>query len=141
MIANHVPAIAYQCASYDIQGDDQGYPESIKALLAAAGVLDAVPFSPDPVFSGGSGEVPVPKPMSYDWGEAGERAGPISILTGPEGPSSPCLDLSCPIWSWAAPDMKESRVVEGRDPCLAAIQWAFSAHPSKASGRALDTNK
>ena len=59
-----------------MQGDDQGYPESIKALLAAAGVLDAVPFRPDPVFSGGSEEVPAPKPMSYDWGDTGGHAAP-----------------------------------------------------------------
>ena len=70
-----------------MQEDDQGYPETIKALLAAAGVLHTVPFSPDPVFSGGSAEVPVPKPLSYDWGDMGKHGDPFSILSGPEGPS------------------------------------------------------
>ena len=79
MIAKNVPdlsSVGGHALWHEVQGDDQGYPESIKALLAAAGVLDAVPFSPDAVFSGGSGEVPAPKPLSYDWGDTGERADP-----------------------------------------------------------------
>ena len=92
---------------HELQGDEQGYPESIKALLAAAGVLDAVPFSPEPVFSGGSGELPAPKPLSYEWGDTGERADPFSVLCALPAVQSPSLHtLSRVQGSWKGAGQK-----------------------------------
>lgn len=47
-----------------------GYPKPVRDILEAAGVLDAVPYSPEPVLAGAS-KVPLPRPLSYEWSDEG----------------------------------------------------------------------
>ena len=53
-----------------MQVEEMGYPKPVRDILEAAGVLDAVPYSAEPVLAGGSG-VPLPRPLSYEWSDEG----------------------------------------------------------------------
>ncbi len=49
-----------------VQAGALEYPKPVRDMLEAAGVLDAMPYSSEPVLAGGSG-VPLPRPLSYEW--------------------------------------------------------------------------
>ena len=53
-----------------VQAGELDYPKPVRDMLEAAGVLDAMPYSSEPVLAGGSG-VPLPK-LSYEWSNEGK---------------------------------------------------------------------
>ncbi len=53
-----------------VQAGELDYPKPVRDMLEAAGVLDAMPYSSEPVLAGGSG-VPLPK-LSYEWSSEGK---------------------------------------------------------------------
>lgn len=55
-----------------MQEDEQEYPQPVKDILEAAGVLDVLPFSAEPVIPKDKG-LPLPRPLSYEWDNEGER--------------------------------------------------------------------
>ena len=68
-----------------VQAGEQNYPKPVRDMLEAAGVLDALPYSSEPVLAGGSG-VPLPRPLSYEWSNEGEsncsiRHSPLALDT------------------------------------------------------------
>ena len=63
-----------------MQAGEPDYPQPVRDILEAAGVLDALPFDPEPVLAGGSGEA-LPRPLSYEWSNEGESSSAqISLL-------------------------------------------------------------
>lgn len=56
-----------------MQGGEQDYPPPVRDILEAAGVLNALPFDPEPVLAQGS-RLPIPKPLSYEWSDEGESS-------------------------------------------------------------------
>ena len=54
----------------NVQAGEPDYPKPVRDILAAAGVLDALPFDPEPVLAGGSG-VSLPRPLSHEWSNEG----------------------------------------------------------------------